>query len=157
LLTASAMLAQSGEVTRPPFEVYAQASALGSSDTNTHCGGGRLGATWTPLPVVGFTGDFGYYRSAGRNMVTFMAGPGLLTRERYRTTWFGHALFGGSSGTIGGVQPAKTGFATAWGGGVDFPVTDHLVFRPVEGEFMVVNGLGAARFSSGFAFRLGGK
>jgi hypothetical protein len=111
----------------------------------------------SPLPVLGLTGDFGYYRSAGRDLVTFMAGPGLLTRERYRTRWFGHALFGGSSGIIGSSQPAKTGFATAWGGGIDFRLTQHLIFRPVEGEFMVVNGLGVATFSSGFAFRFGGK
>jgi hypothetical protein len=134
--------------------VDAQASTVGSAAENIHYGGGRLGATWTPLPILGLTGDVGYYRSAGRNLVTFMAGPGLLTRERHRTTWFGHALFGGSSGTLGN-QPGKTGFATAWGGGVDFRLTQHLVFRPVEGEFMVVNGLGLARFSSGFAFRFG--
>lgn len=156
LLQGASLSAQSPEQTRPPFEVYLQASALGSS-TSSHYGGGRLGLTWTPGPLVGFTGDFGYYRYAGRNLVTFMAGPGLLSRETHRITWFGHALFGGSSGTLDRTQPAKTGFATAWGGGVDFRLTDHLVFRPVEGEFMAVNGLGAARFSSGFAFRFGGK
>jgi hypothetical protein len=148
--------AQYGEEKRTPMEIYAQASAVGQGalSSNGPSQGFRVGAAWTPLPRYGLVGDFSYYRNAGNDLTTFMAGPRYSTVERYRTSWFGQALFGGARTSL---SSGHAGFATAWGGGLDIRLTDRVVFRAFEAEFLGTIVPATARISSGVVVRLGPK
>lgn len=74
-------------------------------------------------------------------LYNFLAGPEIKARNRTRLTPFAHALFGAAHGNIrlntsgAGVSlsssASDTGFAMAFGGGLDIRATRRVSFRPM--------------------------
>lgn len=89
--------------------------------------------TTPPCPLV--TQDF----SLKTRLYNFLAGPEIKGRNRTRLTPFAHALFGAAHGrahlTTAGTalnldaKISKTGFAMAFGGGLDIRATKRVSFR----------------------------
>lgn len=144
-----------------PGEIYALASALGGEDIpgSTPAAGFRIGGAWRPSPSTGLVADFGrhFVSDSHASFTTFMAGPRFYSGEHYRTSGFVQFLLGAQWTAFMGAssQPTDWNFVLAPGAGVDFRLTNRLVFRAVEVDLHLSRGPGLARISSGFAFRFG--
>src|SRR5580692_5687082 len=119
------------------------------------------------LGAVGDLGGFlatssgnGAFAGAG---FTYLFGPRVNFR-RGRVTPFAQILFGGVRTTDGIAQSTGTenNFAMTAGGGIDFKVSRHVSFRPVQAEYFMTkipDGLNNRqdnfRFGGGVVFRFG--
>jgi len=155
----------------PPYEVYAQGSAIGNGAMNGNftkflgpAPGFRVGAAVNSAYRLGLVGDFGYYRFSdhtGRaSLATLMIGPRVFTPERFRSSWFLQGLVGGARWSVDSVPQKFTHrkLIASLGGGLNIRLTDHLALRPFEMEFVLANTRSQtldARFSSGFVIRFG--
>jgi hypothetical protein len=88
--------------------------------------------------VLGITGDFsGVYRSrhgTDTSVYTYTAGPVLQARLPVVQP-FVHALFGGASRSVGGVN--ENAFAMFLGGGLDLGFRRGIAFRLVQADWMM--------------------
>lgn len=148
------------EQTSLPGEIYALASALGGQDIrgSTIAAGFRIGGAWKPSPSLGLVADFArhFVTDSHASFTTLMAGPRVSSGEHYRTSGFAQLLLGAQRTAFTGT-PGQTdwNYVLAPGAGVDFRLTDRLVFRALEVDLHLSRGPGVARISSGFAFRFG--
>ena len=95
---------------------------------------------------------------------SFFGGPKIAYRKNERFTPFGHALFGmtrSSVETFGLGFPADRAFATAFGGGLDVKLTDHIAVRAVQADWVQTHfdrdRQNSLRLSFGVVFRFGEK
>ena len=89
-----------------------------------------------------------------------------------RFTPYVQALFGGAHVSTSLLDPntgnsfTQNGFAAAFGGGLDFRLTDHIAVKPFQLEYMMTqlpnvwsptNTQNNLRYSAGIVFRFGSK
>ena len=108
----------------------------------------------------GIVGDFGgHYRSpdVGSRAYEFMVGPRFTSRGD-TATGFVHAMFGGVA--FRGNRFSDTGFAMAFGGGVDVKVSKRFAFRVIQFDYVPTHLFDTwehnIRFGIGVVFKLGG-
>lgn len=115
----------------------------------------------------GFKADLsGHYASVKEGTVkadvsdfTFLFGPQYSFRNSSRVTPFAHALFGGSRGKIesGSRDVTETGFASAFGGGLDYSITNRVAVRLIQADYVVTkyanDSQGSVRIGGGLVFR----
>ena len=95
-------------------------------------------------------------------LMTYLAGP-RFNLHRGRVTPYVHTLFGGAFSKDGINDVGYTSvFGMAVGGGVDFRVSRHVAFRPLQTEYFLMrfpdganNRQNGFRYGSGVVFRLG--
>ena|SRR5437588_8198980 len=140
------------------FEIFGGFSHMnfkpGSSITGLpgqHFNGADGSIAWNPLPQLGLVADFGGFHTGSfagagsASAASFLVGPQLTLRSR-RVDPFVHALFGVLR--IGGSADAnfpQSGFAMAWGGGLDVKAKSHLAIRVIQLDYvfsrMAISGL----------------
>ena len=117
----------------------------------------------------------GYHNPTDANFnpttFTYLFGPRLSIR-RSRATPYAQALFGGARQWTSFVDPTlgpsapQSGFAAAFGGGMDIRLKDHILVKPFQMDYLMTrvtnpwstagtqNGL---RYSAGVVFTFGSK
>jgi len=126
--------------------------------------------------VFGAVGDLGGYHNptdANYNPTTFtyLFGPRVSLRKS-RATPYVQALFGGARQSTSFVDPTSgpstphSGFAAAFGGGMDIRVKDHILVKPFQIEYLMTqvanpwSTLGTqnnVRYTAGVVFSFGAK
>ena len=105
----------------------------------------------------GIVGDFGGHSDLGSTALEFMVGPRFTSRGD-TATGFIHAMFGGVS--FDGNVNSDTGFAMAFGGGVDVNVSKRFAFRVIQFDYVPTHLFDTwehnIRIGSGVVFKLGG-
>jgi opacity protein-like surface antigen len=150
------------------FNVNANVPGVGPSETfNGNGGGGQLeynANNW--LGAVGDLAGYGATSTANGQLVggafTYLLGPRVNFR-RGKVTPFAQTLFGGIRTTDGiGQSGPENNFAMTAGGGIDFKVSRHVSFRPVQAEYFMTkipdglnNRQNNLRVGAGIVIRLG--
>jgi opacity protein-like surface antigen len=107
--------------------------------------------------------------SAHMHSYTFLFGPTVSYRKSDKLVPFGRFLVGVAHGSSSAqtsilgqsinVSASDTGFGLAFGGGVDYELTNSWAIRPVQIDYVAANVGGghanAFRYAAGFVFRLG--
>jgi hypothetical protein len=134
--------------------------------------------------AFGIVGDFGFGRrsvstlpskvSPSRDEFLAMIGPRISYRGETVRIFF-HGLAGGMRMKLKGVPPADgiliqkpfTDLAMAFGGGIDFPITNKIAIRPAQLEWLRwrtqetnIDGtiwLNQFRYTAGIVFKFGNK
>jgi len=119
--------------------------------------------------TIGLVADFGGYANTRKGiddkLLTYMFGPRFNWRHS-RLTPYVQFLFGGGYVWSGPTSTTQNAFATAAGGGVDYQLTDHIAFKPIQVEYVMTQidssrGFGShqndVRYSGGVVFRFGSK
>jgi opacity protein-like surface antigen len=104
----------------------------------------------------GVAADFSGAYDSGVKFHTYMFGPVVSYRQPARVTPFAHVLIGGARASGGGTS--TSGFSMAVGGGMDAKVTDHLSWRILQGDWLMIRFSGTtdrknARVSTGIVYR----
>jgi hypothetical protein len=113
---------------------------------------------------LGVTGDFsGQYKSVSGvdlHNYTYTFGPTLAARQIRTFTPFVHGLFGGfsASAAASGVSASNSGFAMAFGGGLDASVKQHWAVRLGQFDWMSLRSNGTSsnnnfRYSAGLVLK----
>jgi hypothetical protein len=137
----------------PKAEVFGGYSYT-RSEFGTNLNGFNTSVTGNITDYFGITGEFGGSYINGNSFYTLMGGP----RFSYRlgnVTPFAHALFGGV-----GVPNSGGTFSAAFGGGLDFKLTDNISVRGVQVDYLrfgTDNSLKNVRVSSGIVINFGKK
>lgn len=111
-------------------------------DNNFNLNGWNASASGFFNDYVGVTADFsGAYGSpfsVNTKVHTFMFGPTIRLHNPSPLVPFGHALFGGSRGSLSafGVSDSETKFAWAVGGGLDLKFAPALSFRVAQVDYL---------------------
>ena len=160
------------EASTPKYEIGVNYSWLyvnSSANDNQRTGNGgsgyfeyNLNRSW------GLVADVGGYANTRKDdrLMTYLFGPRYNFRFS-RWTPYAQALFGGAhlwNGPAYGHN--ENGFAAAFGGGVDYRLTNHIALKPIQVEYVLTrldnpNTFGGhqndIRYSAGVVFRLGSK
>jgi hypothetical protein len=123
-------------------------------------------------PTVGSGAAGGTFNTQG-NMFTYLFGPqfNLITG---RARIFGETLFGGASTNayanlfhaahVTGLSASNNGFAMAFGGGVDIPLSKHMALRPAQFDYFLtryewktlgINNQSNFRYQAGLLYAFG--
>ncbi len=160
----------------PTAEVYGGYQVLiPNLGDNMH--GFAAGAEYNFSPVLGIAGDFGFGKKTVNNPgysivnkdYSFMAGPRLSYRAA-KARAFAHVMIGGDHVTsklhsvLIGLLPSaagETNFRMAFGGGLEFNLTDRLAVRPAQLDLLELYNHGSfdtgLRYSAGLVFKIGSK
>ena len=161
------------EISTPKYEVGLNYSWLHVNSANNdyqRTGNGGSGYFEYNLnKTVGLIADFGGYANTRKGiddkLLTYMFGPRFNWRHS-RLTPYVQFLFGGGYVWSGPTSTTQNAFATAAGGGVDYQLTDHIAFKPIQVEYAMTQidsarGFGShqndVRYSGGVVFRFGSK
>lgn len=122
------------------FAGYTFADAQDPSDLNLRIGfsGGQMGFYVAQTRWLRWTGDFtagGNSGILGPTILYGLAGP-EFTKRTGRATVFGHALFGYGEVDGGRFSADKSGFAMAFGGGVDVRLNNRFNLRVVQLDYL---------------------
>jgi hypothetical protein len=106
--------------------------------------------------VADFSGHYGTPQRFGVdlkiNSHSFLFGPRFSYRKNDRFTPFAHVLLGANriSGRVLGVSDQQTGFAAAFGGGVDVRATERVAIRLFQADYVLtrLNGEELACFAN---------
>lgn len=109
------------------------------------------------------------------NLFTYLFGP-QVSIPAHKVRVFGQGLFGGAhtngyanlfkAAGITSLTATNEGFGMAFGGGVDIPVSKHVMFRPAELDYLLtrfewkelgINNQSNFRYSAGLVFNFGGR
>ena len=105
----------------------------------------------------GIVGDFGAQESFAGDTYEFLAGPRFASRGD-TATGFVHAMFGRAA--FSGDVNSDTGFAMAFGGGLDVNVGGRLVLRAIQFDYVPTRLFNTRqhniRLGLGVVFKLGG-
>ena len=130
------------EETAPRFEVGLLYSGnhLNAGNNNSEITGNG-GAGYFEYNInnwLGAVADFGGYANTNsqidERLFTYMFGPRFNWRHRHFTP-YAQALFGGGEAWSNVTSTSQNTFAMAIGGGVDVPLTRHIVVKPVQVEY----------------------
>jgi hypothetical protein len=167
--------AKAQETTTPKYEVGLSYSWLHVNSANydrQRTGNGGSGYFEYNLnKTLGLVADFGGYANTKTGfddkLMSYMFGPRFNLR-RGKFTPYAQFLFGGAYlfSNNSGISQSKNAFATAAGGGLDWQLTNHVAFKPIQVEYVMTqlatpNGFGNhqndVRYSAGVVFRVGSK
>ena len=141
---------------------------FGSGGNGTGLNGGLASFGWNIKPWLQMVGDNSY------NLVTVSGTKNVLYgnhfglrlfrrgRDRWRTTPFVEALFGGSrlDSTFSGVTASDNGFSIKAGSGLDISLSQHFAMRLLDVDYyripFLLNSQNNYWASTGIVFRLGG-
>ena len=170
-LACGVMSAQ--EIYTPKFEAGLNYSWLHVNSANydyQRTGNGGSGYIEYNLNhIVGLVGDFGGYANTRKGidekLLTYMFGPRFNWRHS-RLTPYAQFLFGGAYvwNDLNAVSTTQNAFAMAAGGGLDYSLTKHIAFKPIQVEYVMTQidstkGFGShqndVRYSGGIVIRLG--
>jgi outer membrane immunogenic protein len=126
--------------------------------------------------AFGVVADIGAYHNGGDanfnpNTLSYLFGPRFSLRKSSKFTPYARVLFGGSHVSTNllnadGNPTVERGFATAFGGGLDIRVTNHVAIKPFQLEYLMTetpniwsanNSQNNVRYSAGMVFRFGAK
>ncbi len=161
------------EISTPKYEVGLNYSWLHVNSANyDHQRTGNGGSGYFEYNLnktIGLVADFGGYANTRKGiddkLLTYMFGPRFNWRHS-RLTPYVQFLFGGGYVWSGPTSTTQNAFATAAGGGVDYQLTDHIAFKPIQVEYVMTQidssrGFGShqndVRYSGGVVFRFGSK
>lgn len=122
-------------------------------------------------PSVPVAGTF----TTQANMFTYLFGP-RVTVPAKKVRVFGQALFGGAhtngyvnlfrAAGVTGLSASNSGFAMAFGGGLDVPVAKHVALRLAQVDYLLtrfeykplgINNQSNFRYQAGVVFLFGGE
>jgi|SRR5579862_2614228 len=131
-------------------EIYAMAAVVGSPSGQS-AQGFAIGGAWRQSPKLSLVAEFGrHFESSGNiGFNIFMMGPRFYSEEHYRLSGFIQVLTGAGQSTS---HPTDWGFVFASGAGMDIRLTERLLLRPLQVDWIMPAIL---RVSSGFAIRFG--
>jgi opacity protein-like surface antigen len=136
-----------------------------------HMHGGSASVAYNAKSWLSGVADFGGYNQgtipATRNsgtLSTYLFGPRVSFRHYSKITPFGQLLFGAAHADrfVYGTTLAQNAFAMSAGGGVDYKLSNHFAFRPIQADYLLtrfrVTTLpkrteNNVRLSTGFVFR----
>ena len=140
------------------------------------CHGGGGSAAWNLNSWLGGAAEVSGCKVTGlpsgvsAHAVTYLFGPRVTYRKGGRFEPFGEVLFGGAhaSVTVTGTTVTDNAFALAVGGGADYKLSDRIVIRLGQADFLYTKfsatkfGFGSdhqndARIQAGIIFRFGGR
>jgi hypothetical protein len=162
LLGATALAQQA-----PKWEVYGGYSHLlgDINHTSFNLDGGEAAAVQNVNSWFGGMLDFGTQwgtrNGFNTNSQQIMYGPVFSYRKLSLFTPSAHALLGAVRGSEGfaGIPAAATTFGAAFGGSIDFKITNMISFRVLQGDLIVTDFMKrhqeSVRFSSGLVFTFG--
>ncbi len=145
----------------------------GRTITGANLNGGSGSFAYNVTPTLGLVADVGGYRigqignaPVNSTLVSYLAGPRVSYRHFSRITPFAQTLFGAAHAGSGALGTAGTdnAFAMTAGGGLDARLTDHLVWRASQVEYLLTrfrdagptrNTQNNLRVSTGLVFQFG--
>ena len=106
----------------------------------------------------GVAADFSGAYDSGVHSHSYLFGPVASYRKSDKLTPFAHVLLGGTHVTVSGISGGTNAFTTAFGGGFDTKLTDHISYRLVQGDWVLTHFAGSTqsknvRVSTGIIFR----
>ena len=150
----------------------------GASTPSFNANGGAGYAVYNVNRVLGVAADVGGYHNGNPSnwdttMFTYLFGPRFNWRKS-RVTSYVQALAGGARvwtsvddpATALSTRSGQNAFSTAFGGGFDVSLTDHISVKPFQMEYLMTRAAGVfnnnnlqnnMRYSAGFVFRFGKK
>ncbi len=132
---------------------------LGFTDS-TAMNGGNAALRFNLLPQFGIVGELGAQYGSNLRVEDWMVGP-EVTFHHWGVDLFGHALFGKGQTRVELLSDTvkSSGRATAFGGGVDFKLSDRLGIRLIQADYFTTNSFDKTennlRISTGVLFRWG--
>jgi hypothetical protein len=167
--------AKAQETTTPKYEIGLNYSWLHVNSANfdrQRTGNGGSGYfEYNVNKTLGLVADFGGYANTRTGfddkLMSYMFGPRFNLRHA-KFTPYAQFLFGGAYlfENNAGLSQSKNAFATAAGGGLDWQLTNHIAFKPIQVEYVMTqlatpNGFGNhqndVRYSAGVVLRVGSK
>lgn len=137
--------------TAPKVDIFAGYSYLRENPATSgarsfNLNGGSASIAYNATTWLSGVADFGGYHNGsilGTNisgtLSTYLFGPRVSYRRLGRLTPFGEALFGvaHAGARITGASSSDNAFATAFGGGVDYKLSDHISIRPAKVDYLL--------------------
>ena len=127
---------------------------------NTGLNGWTASAAFNLIPEFGVVGEVGGYYGPNLRVRDWLIGPQVMY-SRWHTLFFAHALFGKADTriTTTSITQTENGKSVAFGGGLDFPITQRLSLRVIQADYMTTHVFNAnqsnVRFSTGIVYRWG--
>ena len=127
---------------------------------NTGLNGWTASAAFNLIPEFGVVGEVGGYYGPNLRVRDFLIGPQFMY-SRWHTLFFGHVLFGKGDAriTTSSITDTENGRAVAFGGGLDYPITEKFSLRVIQADYMTTHVFGAdqsnVKLSTGVVFRWG--
>jgi hypothetical protein len=129
----------------------------------THLEGGFNGNGWNLSATgnlnhwFGVAADLSGAYDSGVHSHAFLFGPVVSYRKSDKLTPFAHVLLGDTRITVSGLSGSTNAFTTAFGGGFDTKLRDHISWRIIQADWMLTRFAGAtqsknARISTGIIF-----
>ena len=153
------------EPVTPRIQVFAGYSRLqfdsktiGFSD-RTGLNGGTASAAYNLTPIFGVRGEIGIQTGPNIRVRDWLVGPQFMY-GKWHTLLFGHVLFGRADTRVSTtVVEKETSRALAFGGGVDYPVSERFSIRVIQFDYLQTHAFDAdqnnLKFSTGLVFHLG--
>jgi len=139
-------------------------TSLGFRDSS-NMNGGNLEIAVPVYHDFGIVADFSGHYSSDLQEYNFLIG-GQYKFEVKGFHLFGHAL-GGKARTrlarvgVSQIEPSSLGGAALFGGGIEFPWKEKILFRPIQADYLVNGAFGdkfsSVRISTGLVFVFGKK
>ena len=177
-----AVLTAAAQESIPVAEVGFNYSFLRQNPGGTTSGfmaqGGSGTVAYNINRMFGLVTDFGVYTNGGASNLnpttfTYLFGPRYSLRRSSRFTPYLQTLVGGArvstsflDANSNQVNATDTGFAAAFGGGLDVRLTDAIAIKPFQVEYLLTNlpnvwSTGTTqnnlRYTAGVVFRFGSK
>lgn len=155
--------------TTPKYELFGGYSHLLAdvNHTSFNLDGGEASAVENVNNWFGGMLDFGIQYGTRNgykvNSEQIMYGPVFSYRKSPMFTPSAHLLLGAVRGSQGfaGISQNSTRFGAAFGGSLDFRLTNRVSFRVIQGDYLITNFMGthqdSIRLSTGLVFTFGGK
>lgn len=149
----------------PRIQVFAgysrlqyDSKVLGFSD-NTGLNGGTASAAFNLTQELGVVGELATQTGPNFRVRNWAIGPQFMY-GKWGALFFGHVLFGKMQTRVTtNSTETQSNNATAFGGGVDFPVGGHFSVRIIQADYFRTKAFGAdqgnTRFATGVVFRWG--
>jgi hypothetical protein len=165
LFISSGLLSAQDAPDTPRLQVFGgysrvqyDSKTFGFSD-NTGLNGGTASAAYNLTPIFGVRGEIGIQTGDNIRIRDWLVGPQFLY-GKWHTLLFAHALFGRADTRVSTtVVEKETSRAIAFGGGVDYPVSQRLSIRVIQFDYLQTHALNndqnSLKFSTGVVFHLG--
>ena len=165
VLALSGPLSAQDAPATPRLQIFAGYSRLqfdsksfGFSD-NTGLNGGTASAAYNLTPEFGVRAEIGIQTGSDLRVRDWLIGPQVMY-GKWNMLLFGHALFGKADTRVSTtVVEKETSRAIAFGGGVDYPVSERFSVRVIQFDYLQTHAFGAdqnsLKFSTGVVFHLG--
>jgi len=129
-------------------------------NNNTGLNGWTGSAAFNFVPEFGVVGEVSGYYGPNLRVRDWLVGPQFMY-GRWHALFFGHILFGKGDTriTTSATSETQNGRSIAFGGGVDYPVSNRFSIRVIQADYLTTHVFGAdqgnMKFSTGVVFNWG--